>query len=60
VWEEKIRRLKRALKLWAKNQPSPIVVRLEAQAQLEAHQLEMEQQEITPSIMQQEDNLQRQ
>jgi ribonuclease HI len=60
VWEEKIRRLKRALKLWAKNQPSPIAVRLAAQAQLEAHQLEMEHQEVTPKTLQQEDNLQRQ
>jgi hypothetical protein len=60
VWEEKIKRLKNALKLWAKNQPSPIAERLAAQAQLEAHQLEMEQQEITPTILQQEDSLQRQ
>jgi exonuclease III len=60
VWEGKIKRLKFALKLWAKSQPSPIAMRLAAQSHLEAHQLEMEQKEITPAILQQEDSLQRQ
>jgi hypothetical protein len=60
VWEEKIRRLKRALKMWTKSQPSPIAVRIAVQAQLERHQLEMEQLEVMPKILQQEDNLQRQ
>ena len=60
VWEEKIKRLKYALKSWAKSQTSPIAMRLAAQSQLEAHQLTMEQQEITPEVLQKEDSLQRQ
>jgi hypothetical protein len=60
VWEEKIKMLKYALKSWAKNQPSPAAVRLEAQGLLEAHQLKMEQKEITPEVLKEEDSLQRQ
>jgi ribonuclease HI/exonuclease III len=60
VWEEKIKMLKYALKSWAKNQPSPAAVRLEAQGLLEVHQLKMEQKEITPEILKEEDSLQRQ
>jgi hypothetical protein len=44
VWEEKHRRLKVALKAWAKTQKNPIIKRQEAQKQLENHQLEMEEQ----------------
>jgi hypothetical protein len=51
VWEEKIKRLKYALKSWAKTQPSPAEVRLTAQGLLEAHQLIMERKEITPEIL---------
>jgi ribonuclease HI/exonuclease III len=59
VWEEKIKRLKYALKSWAKTQPSPAEVRLTAQGLLEAHQLIMERKEITPEILKKEDSLQR-
>jgi ribonuclease HI/exonuclease III len=59
VWEEKLKHLKFALKAWAKSQPSPAAVRLEAQALLEAHQLIMEQKEITPETLEKEDSLQR-
>jgi exonuclease III len=31
VWEEKLRRLKRSLKLWAKSQPNPIALRIASQ-----------------------------
>jgi ribonuclease HI len=60
VWEEKLRRLKIALKFWAKGQPNPITLRIEAQTQLENLQLEMENKEITQEGLQQEDRLQRQ
>jgi hypothetical protein len=60
VWEEKIKRLKFALKSWDKSQASPIAMRLAAQSHLEAHQLVMEQKEITPELLQQENSLQRQ
>ena len=43
VWEEKLRRLKKALKLWAKSLPSLVVVRMEAQVNLENHQLSLEE-----------------
>jgi ribonuclease HI/exonuclease III len=59
VWEEKIKRLKYALKSWAKLQPNPAEARLTAQCHLEAHQLLMEQKEITPEILKKEDSLQR-
>jgi exonuclease III len=60
VWEEKLRRLKTALKTWAKGQANPITSRKEAQKQLENHQLEMENKEITQEGLQHEDRLQRQ
>jgi hypothetical protein len=60
VWEEKLRRLKTTLKTWAKGQPNPINARQETQRQLEKHQLEMENKEITQECLQQEDYLQRQ
>jgi exonuclease III len=51
VWEEKIKRMKFALKSWAKSQASSIAMRLAAQSHLEAHQLVMEQKEITPELL---------
>jgi len=59
VWEENIRRLKEALKTWAKTLSSPISARQEAQRQLEIHQLGMEDQEITQENLQHEAKLQR-
>jgi hypothetical protein len=47
VWEEKLRRLNVALKSWAKTHSNPILTRQEAQKQLEKHQMEMDDQEIT-------------
>ena len=43
VWEEKLRRLKKALKLWAKSLPSLSTVQMEAQVNLENHQLSLEE-----------------
>jgi exonuclease III len=59
IWEEKLWRLKVALKSWAKTQSTPVVTHQEAQKQLEKHQLEMDEQEITPETLHQEDQLQR-
>jgi exonuclease III len=59
VWEEKLRRLKVALKSWEKTLPNPTLARQETQKQLEKHQLDMENQEITQETLQQEDQLQR-
>jgi hypothetical protein len=59
VWEENHRKLKKALKDWAKTQKNPILKRQEAQKNLEDHQLEMEGQETTQEILGQEDHLQR-
>jgi len=42
VWEKKLKRLKAALKAWAKNISSPISKRISAQSELEIHQLQME------------------
>ena len=43
VWEEKLRRLKKYLKLWAKSLPSLSAARMEAQVNLENHQLSLEE-----------------
>jgi hypothetical protein len=59
VWEEKIRRLKRALKIWAKSLKSPSSQRMEAQQHLEVHQLEMEERNISPHMLEKEKDLHR-
>jgi hypothetical protein len=59
VWEEKLRRLKRALKILAKIHPNPIALHIASQMHLESHQLEMEHKEVMQEALQQEDNLQR-
>jgi exonuclease III len=58
VWEEKLRRLKAELKGWAKKQVDPITLRLEAQRQLENHQLALENKEITQQDILKEEQLQ--
>jgi exonuclease III len=60
VWEEKLRRLKVALKSWARSRPDPTSSRREAQKLLEIHQLELEHKEITQEDVQQEALLQSQ
>ena len=42
VWEEKLRRLKKSLKLWAKSIPSPAQNKVKALRSLEDQQLAME------------------
>jgi hypothetical protein len=54
VWEEKLRRLKASLKLWAKNQASPLEDRRRAQETLELHQQVMEVAPITQTLLKQE------
>jgi hypothetical protein len=57
--KKKHRKLKVALKGWDKTQKNPIIKRQEAQKHLEDHQLEMEGQETTQEILENEDHLQR-
>jgi hypothetical protein len=59
VWEGKLRKLKRALKEWAKTLPNPISKCLEARQQLEAYQLEIEKVEPSEQSLQQEARLQK-
>jgi hypothetical protein len=59
VWEEKLRRLKRALKIWAKSLKSPSTQRVEAQQHLEVHQLKMEERIISPHMLETEKYLHR-
>jgi hypothetical protein len=59
VWEEKLQRLKRALKIWAKTLKSPSNQRVEAQQQLEMHQLKLEESNIIPHMLETEKDLHR-
>ena len=59
IWEEKLRRLKVALKIWAKIQPSPILERKKSQRDLGNHQLLMEDATITPELNNTEIDLQK-
>ena len=59
IWEEKLRRLKVALKNWAKNLPSPIFERKKSQRALGNHQLHMETASITPELLNIEIDLQK-
>jgi hypothetical protein len=59
MWEENLRRLKKALKSWAKTLSIPIADHQEAQRQLEAHQLELERVDPSQEIMQKEAKLQK-
>jgi exonuclease III len=58
VWEEKLRRVKSALKSWAKTIPSPEDERKQIQADLETHQVIMEEAEISSAILKREEELQ--
>jgi hypothetical protein len=58
VWEEKLRRVKSALKRWAKTIPKPEDERKQIQADLEAHQIIMEEAEISGAILKREEELQ--
>ena len=51
IWEEKLRRLKAELKIWAKTLPSPTLERKKAQMALEKHQLHMEDAPATLDMM---------
>ena len=57
VWEEKLRRLKRALKAWAKTLKSPSTYRLIAQRNLENHQISQEEQPMDLTNLEKEANL---
>ena len=59
VWEEKLRRLKRALKAWAKTLKSPSAFRLEAQRNLENHQFSQEEHPMDLANLEKEANLHR-
>ena len=57
VWEEKLRRLKKTLKRWAKSLPNPNTVKLQAAHELETHQAAMEEKEVTLIDIQKETKL---
>ena len=59
IWEEKLRRLKAALKIWAKAQPSPILERKKSQRDLGNHQMLMEDVPVTSDLINAETNLQK-
>jgi hypothetical protein len=58
VWEEKLRRVKTALKCWAKIIPSPAEERKKTQAALQSHQDYMEEAEISSDTLKREEHLQ--
>jgi hypothetical protein len=58
VWEEKLRRVKRALKSWAKSLPNPANERKKIQRILENHHLQAETADITKEILDKEAQLQ--
>ena len=58
IWEEKLRRVKLALKSWAKTIPSPVEERKRVQADLEIHQDYMEDAEISSEKLKREEELQ--
>eukprot|EP00253_Pinus_taeda_P015611 PITA_15611 len=55
---EKLRRVKSALKVWAKSLPNPTAERKKLQEQLETHQLNSENEEITKEILETEAEIQ--
>ena len=58
VWEEKLRRLKKTLKSWAKTLPNPNSSKLQVAHELELHQADMEEKDVTVHDIQKETNLQ--
>jgi len=59
VWEEKMRRLKRELKEWAKRLKTPTAKRKEMHDSLAGHQLTMENSDVTQILLQKEVELQK-
>eukprot|EP00253_Pinus_taeda_P001787 PITA_01787 len=59
VWEEKLRRLKRRLKDWARTLKSPSSNIKEAMDNLAIHQMSMENTEVTQDLLQREIDLQK-
>jgi hypothetical protein len=59
VWEEKLRRLKVNLKMWAKKLGSPMDERKRIQKTLERHQSIMEEAQVTQELLNRESELQR-
>eukprot|EP00253_Pinus_taeda_P018974 PITA_18974 len=60
VWEEKLRRVKAALKTWAKLLPNPATERKKIQNCLEIHQMKTENEVITKEVLDKEAELQQQ
>ena len=60
VWEEKLRRVKSALKSWAKTLPTPAAERKKLQSQLDAHHLLSEEAYVSKEILDKEVQLQQQ
>ena len=59
VWERKLKNTKAALKIWVKlSQKNPISERKESLEKLEEIQLEMEESEITPALLEKEQRAQ--
>ena len=58
VWEEKLRRVKAALKTWVQSLPNPAVERKKIQECLKIHQTRSEDEEITKEILVKEADLQ--
>eukprot|EP00253_Pinus_taeda_P017362 PITA_17362 len=58
IWEEKLRRVKGVLKLWAKTLSNPTSERKAIKASLATHQTHMESASITEEILDQENKLQ--
>eukprot|EP00253_Pinus_taeda_P007450 PITA_07450 len=59
IWEEKIRRLKFALKHWSKSIPNPAAERKNIQSQLKANQLNAEEAHITREALDKEAHLEK-
>ena len=57
VWEEKLRRLKKVLKTWAKSIPSPNFKKVQAALALKIHQASMEDRIVVNSDIQIETKL---
>ena len=58
VWERKLINTKTTLKDWVKTQKNPISERREALQKLEKIQLEMEETELTPDLLEKEQKAQ--
>ena len=58
IWEWRLKNTKVALKAWAKSHKNPISEKIVALAALEKIQLEMEEYEITPALLEREQNAQ--